>query len=289
MAKKVKMQGELEPGLLMDMLQLVNRRRNLNGYIEVTDSLVSGRIWLQEGSIIAANWKDRQGELAVESMLRLKQGMFEVGDVAALPAKTILKDTGALLMVCMRAIGRDALIPGSPARIVSPPPELKVSAPNSEVPSKPIDETMPAPAHQNPTNRPCKRGSFMAGRWSWRIAAMVCLFLILGTALIIGVRRFGVRQMPVAEQIKMVPEKPQAIPAVVLAPSSSLAVVHDGWPDIILSALAASGKNHWCAILNGQLLGVGEQVDGVTVRSIRTNGVLLEYQGQRRFMCAAKK
>jgi len=52
MDTNIKMQGALEPGLLMDMLQIMSRRKNLNGYVEVSDASAVGRIWLQEGSII---------------------------------------------------------------------------------------------------------------------------------------------------------------------------------------------------------------------------------------------
>jgi hypothetical protein len=51
----------------------------------------------------------------------------------------------------------------------------------------------------------------------------------------------------------------------------------------------ACGKVRACAILNGQIIESGGEVDGITVHSIRANGVLLEYQGQRRFMAMEKR
>jgi len=273
----------------MDLLQVMNRRRNLTGYVEVSDSLSMGRIWIQEGAIIAADWKDRQGELAVESMLRLKQGHFEVGEAATLPVRTILKDTVALLMVSMRAIGRDALTPAASPRVPGPQHDQKISGPVPAMQAGKLDELLPAPAHPIPMDLSRKRGLVIPGRWIWRIAAAVLLLVLAGTGLMIGVKLWVARQSQSAVPKEVVQTPPPLESVAVPAPAKSIASLHDGWPDIMLSALAASGKNHWCAILNGQLLGVGEQVDGVTVRSIRANGVLLEYQGQRRFMCAAKK
>ncbi len=279
MATNLKMQGELEPGLLMDVLQVLNRRRNLNGYVEVTSASVMGRIWLQEGAIIAATWKDRQGELAVECMLRLKQGLFEVGEAISLPAKTISKDTTAVLLMCMRAIGRDSLTPAAPTR----PPAQQVPV-QVTIPVMP-DEPMPAP-DRLPVDRPRKRGFVVAGRWSLGIAAAM-LLVVLGTGGMVGAKLWTATQTLGSVQTVPVPVVTPTVP--VAAVPAKPVIINDGWPNVMLSALAASGKRHYCAILNGQLLGVGEQVDGVTVRSIRANGVVLEYQGQRRFLCAIQQ
>ncbi|MEI8139332.1 MAG: DUF4388 domain-containing protein [bacterium] len=280
MATNFKMQGELEPGLLMDVLQVLNRRRNLNGYVEVTSASVMGRIWLQEGAIISAIWNDRQGELAVECMLRLKQGLFEVGEAISLPAKTISKDTTAILMMCMRAIGRDSLAPAAPTRL----PPAQQAPVQTTIPVM-TDEPMPTPVRL-PVDRPCKRGFVVAGRWSLGIAAAI-LLVVLGTGGMAGTKLWTATQTPVPVQVEPVPVVTPTVPVIAL-PAKPV-IINDGWPNVMLSALAASGKRHYCAILNGQLLGVGEQVDGVTVRSIRANGVVLEYQGQRRFLCAIQQ
>lgn len=287
MGTNVKMQGELESGLLMDMLQVMTRRKTLNGYIEVSASAMTGRIWLQEGTIIAANWNERQGELAVECMLRLKQGQFLVGETTELPPKTIIKDTVALLMLCVRAIGRDALTPVAPARLS--PPQLAQGV-VSDIPGRPAensDEPMPAPAH-HPVVRPRKRGLWMTGRWRKPLAIAAGVVLVVGLS-VIG----GARLLEEKKESAVVNPIPEPIPRAetgVATPSVKPQVDSQAdWPDIILSALAASGPQHCCAILNGRLLGVGEQVDGVTLRSIRANGVVLEYLGQRRFLCAVQK
>lgn len=288
MATNLKMQGELEPGLLMDMLQVMNRRRTLNGYVEVASSAVAGRIWLQDGMIIAANWRDRQGELAVESMLRLRQGVFEVGEATVLPARTIYKETVALLMMCMRSIGREALAPVVPTRVPQSPSPRSVVAPVLVVSTTNADEPIPAPVHQS-TEPLRKRRSFLRG-WNWRVAACIAVLALLVTGVIAGLPLLAkIKSEMVAPPVSVSALPAPAAPEVSAPVKIKMApVVNDGWPDIMLSALAASGQRHYCAILNGQLLGVGEQVDGVTIRSIRANGVLLEYQGQRRFLCAAQ-
>lgn len=291
METNLKMQGELEPGLLMDLLQVMNRRHSLNGYVDVAASSVAGRIWLHEGAIIAANWKDREGELAVECMLRLKQGVFEVGEATVLPARTIFKDTVALLMVCMRSIGRDALNPVVPTRNSRSQQIQKVAVPEP-VMSLPVnlanraDEPMPAPACL-PVDRPRKRGRVLAGRWSWRLGIALLVLALTGIGVRMGLKFHAEnKEAVVVSQVPVV--VPPPAPVVVAVPLKTMPVLQDGWPDIMLSALAASGKRHYCAILNGQLLGIGEQVDGVTLRSIRANGVVLEYQGKRRFLCSAQ-
>lgn len=279
MSGTVKMQGVLEPGLLLDMLQVFSRRRNLNGYVEVMADSERGMIWVQDGSLIAANWKDRQGELAVESMLRLKQGGFQVGEATVLPVRTIFKDTVGLLMMCMRSIGRDALAPG-PSQAVPP---LLLSAPTrhqDEVVATPV----PLPAKRSP------RWRAAAGTWCKSWYAVGCVLpLLVGTVLLLvwaGMQGESGGNA-VVHQLPLVVPAPVQIEVPV--PVKPAPVLRDGWPDVMLSALAGSGTRSHCAILNGRLLGVGEQVDGVTICSIRPDGVVLEYQGQRRFLCAVKR
>lgn len=285
------MQGTLEPGLLMDMLQVMNRRRTLSGYIEVTDEAVRGRIWLQAGALIAANWKDRQGELAIESMLRLKKGFFVVCESDPLPARTIFKDTVAVLMMCMRSMGRDSLTPVVPVRAVAVPVGDKISVSVSASTVAAAEALNPVATSQ-PVEIACKGGFLFLSGGYWRIAATILAVLIAGLGVFVGMK-----SLPAKKMASMVPAKqespvivPEVVVPVVKAPTlvHAAPIVHDVWPEIMLSALAASGKRNYCAILNGQLLGVGEQVDGVTVRSIRPNGVVLEYQGKRRFLCSAK-
>ena len=78
-------------------------------------------------------------------------------------------------------------------------------------------------------------------------------------------------------------------PVTIAVPVHSVKEIQDGWPSLTLSALIACGKARACAILNGQIIEVGGQVDGITVRSICANGVMLEYQGQRRFIAMEKR
>lgn len=279
MNENLKIQGELEPGLLIDMLQVMSRRRNLNGYVEVTSASVTGVMWLQEGALIAANWKDRQGELAVESMLRLQQGLFRVGEATALPARTIFKDTAGLLMMCIRSIGKEALSP-----------EVSRAVPacvQAEAPVRHEEDIVFVPVTP-PGERRRRRKPTVGVLRKWRYAAVVLLFVLIGAGILVWSNMWDKRDK--REVVSQVPAPtPQPVQVVAAVPVTPVPVPHDGWPDLMLSALAASGKRNYCAILNGQLLGVGEQVDGVTIRSIRPNGVVLEYQGQRRLLFVAKQ
>ena len=56
-----------------------------------------------------------------------------------------------------------------------------------------------------------------------------------------------------------------------------------GWPKQTLSGLSAMGNNR-SAILNDEVYGPGETVNGMTVNNVFANGVLLEYQGRRAFL-----
>jgi hypothetical protein len=158
-----------------------------------------------------------------------------------------------------------------------------------------VDEPIPAPARL-PSRRSRMRGLSLAGRWSLRIAAALLLLVCAGVGALKGYRLWETKQTVAtgketdqASAVVTVPAPvPVAVPPNHVTPKP-VAPASDGWPNVMLSALAASGQRPWCAILNGQLLGVGEQVDGVTIRSIRANGVVLEYQGQRRFLCAIQK
>ncbi|OGV64257.1 MAG: hypothetical protein A2498_05340 [Lentisphaerae bacterium RIFOXYC12_FULL_60_16] len=55
------------------------------------------------------------------------------------------------------------------------------------------------------------------------------------------------------------------------------------WPSISLSGIAGGGKTG-SAILNGDIIGVGETISGVRLLEIRNRGVELEYKGERRFI-----
>jgi hypothetical protein len=51
-----------------------------------------------------------------------------------------------------------------------------------------------------------------------------------------------------------------------------------------LTSLIRSSQGQSSAILNGRLLAVGEQIDGVSLVEVAADGVTLAYKGKRRFL-----
>lgn len=62
----------------------------------------------------------------------------------------------------------------------------------------------------------------------------------------------------------------------------------DGWPPVALTAVMSLGANRSAAMINNDLLNVGDSVSGVVVLEIRENGVMLEYKGEQRFFKIGK-
>lgn len=57
------------------------------------------------------------------------------------------------------------------------------------------------------------------------------------------------------------------------------------WPALrVMGVLAHGGPGEGAAIINGEIVSVDEQVEGVTVAEVGTSGVWLEYQGRKRFV-----
>jgi len=54
------------------------------------------------------------------------------------------------------------------------------------------------------------------------------------------------------------------------------------WPIISLTGLAGRGSNG-SVIINGEVKGVGQLVDGATIISIERRGAWLQYQGEKQF------
>jgi hypothetical protein len=73
-----------------------------------------------------------------------------------------------------------------------------------------------------------------------------------------------------------------ATPAPELAPGQ---IGPDGWPVMALNAvMSLSDPAKSQAMLNNELLNVGDSVQGVKLIEIRENGVTLEFNGEQRFI-----
>ena len=59
----------------------------------------------------------------------------------------------------------------------------------------------------------------------------------------------------------------------------------DAWPALSLQAVMSfETQEKSAAMINSELLNVGESVAGVKLVEIRVNGVTMEYKGETRFM-----
>lgn len=117
-------------------------------------------------------------------------------------------------------------------------------------------------------------------KWIKRLAVAAGLMALLGVGIFQAVERWHGWMKP---DPVITGQQPPSVPV------QSVKTIQNGWPVLSLSALMACGKVRACAILNGQIIESGGEVDGITVHSIRATGVLLEYQGQRRFMAMEKR
>lgn len=122
------------------------------------------------------------------------------------------------------------------------------------------------------------------GKWIKRLAVAAGLMALFGVGVLHAVERWNVWMAP--DPVLNVPQVPLVTVSVPLQPAMQ---IQDGWPYLSLSALVACGQVRACAILNGQIIEAGGEVDGIRVRSIRANGVFLEYQGKRRFVAMEKR
>jgi len=304
-----KMTGELEPGLLLDMLQLMSRRKNLNGVIEIVSGSTAGRIWLSQGMMIAAEWRGRQGEAAVETILTLTQGTFSVQDAMEFPARTIERDSVAVLMSCARAIGKAQLTPPvasapgfevSKSKLADPRPRTvpvsAVSAPVSASASGSLHSLVQslrvAPEQASVAKAPVlRRSSARAwGRWA-AVSAAAAAFMLISFVLVprIVSARAGKEVRPEASAAAATPVPAQRVMVSVPVKGIPGAEEPAGWPVMNLSALVACDRTGGCAILNGQLVGVGGEVDGIRLRAIRSSGVILEYRGKSRTIAMERR
>jgi hypothetical protein len=84
------------------------------------------------------------------------------------------------------------------------------------------------------------------------------------------------------------PDPPDAEPGVAAEtprqPAQSIARKADIiWPRLSLSGLVG-GKRGGAAIINNQVIGIGEAIEGVVVTDLTKKGATLEYQGERLFL-----
>jgi hypothetical protein len=97
----------------------------------------------------------------------------------------------------------------------------------------------------------------------------------------IGARETG--EIPIAASVAdviSIPSRPE-FRAPLPAPEADQYL----WPRFSLSGLLADGQQHGegAAVVNGEVVSVGERIDGMVVREIGDGGITLEYEGDQRF------
>lgn len=72
-------------------------------------------------------------------------------------------------------------------------------------------------------------------------------------------------------------------PPQVIAPTTKPAPEQIIWPSLTLTSVMGKGTKG-SALINGQLIGVGDSIEGVKFKSVGQNGVYLEFKGKTRFL-----
>lgn len=68
-----------------------------------------------------------------------------------------------------------------------------------------------------------------------------------------------------------------------VVPSAPPAVVKIEWPALTLTAVMGNGKKG-SAMINGQLISIGDQIEGVEFVGVGKNGIYVQYKGVSRFL-----
>ncbi|MBL7077521.1 MAG: DUF4388 domain-containing protein [Kiritimatiellae bacterium] len=304
---QVRMAGEIGVGLLPDLLQLLSSNSEVTGSLEVTSAETVGRIWFQKGQMIDALWGSKSGEAAVGDMLAIRNGRFRFSEPRERRARTIYRDATCILLDSMRAIDEAGPSPVDPQQAASPPPEATAPAPSpvpprrapaptppkrvADVQSPTVQHTQrvahksPAPAAPAPAQPRHRRR--VRTQSTPRQVQQLALAALLMAALAIGVSWSGSTELdetptqdPVVTTVSA-PDQPEyRLPSPV-----PVAARQPLWPRFSLSGLLASGDQdgEGAAVVNGEVVSVGERIDGMIVREIEDGGVTLEFQGNQTF------
>ena len=143
----VKLQGEIEPCVLAGLLQYLTARSSSVGYLAVTAlNRRTGRIWIKEGTLHAADFDALRGQEAVRELLRLSRGQFAFVETAEAPEREIFDDTVGLLMACMQQIDES----GGIATEAEPPDTCAAPEPPQAIVSPVLNERLPATETASP-------------------------------------------------------------------------------------------------------------------------------------------
>jgi CheY-like chemotaxis protein len=111
---------------LMDIIQLECISQS-SSVLRITNGLVSGRIWIQDGELVDAEATDLRGEPAFQKILSWRAGNFEMLPAEPSRPRSIFKSYNALLLESAQAMdeSRDAATAeGLPQSLASPLAQL---------------------------------------------------------------------------------------------------------------------------------------------------------------------
>ncbi|MDP6490504.1 MAG: DUF4388 domain-containing protein, partial [Kiritimatiellia bacterium] len=94
---QVRMGGQIQAGLLPDLMQLLSNRSEVTGYLELLSDDGAGKIWFRNGQMVDARWGIKSGETAVELMLGIRIGRFRFIEAEYTKEPTIRRETTCIL------------------------------------------------------------------------------------------------------------------------------------------------------------------------------------------------
>jgi CheY-like chemotaxis protein len=147
--------GVLRQVSLEDVIQMECLNRN-SSVLEIVAGPWEGKVFVSEGAIIHAQFGDRNGEAALNKILALKGGDFNLQPFCEPPERSIDSQWEFLLMEAARVRDEAAqtVTDDSPPDLAPPPLMLPIPAPPNKAPSVPAAPTVADHAHA--LNRPAR-------------------------------------------------------------------------------------------------------------------------------------
>jgi hypothetical protein len=316
---QISLKGAVEPGVVAEVLQFICGRRDRVGYLRVSNQRTNGRVWCQEGAIVAAECGGERDLPAIRRILCLKSGEFAFVDTTALPERTLFDDTTTILLDSYRQIDESQssepeepepiasatihhpAAPWAEQNLSSAPPSTPVaSASHSATPAAPprtisasAVSHAPRPSLRNYANRPSPpvRRHFPQ-HLAWLLLIIAGL-LGAGGWYLWHPRSLGYAEAPPA------PEPAVPAPATGTTGHRLSAFWHTRfasrpvppppparivWPTLRLSGIVDAPGQTASAIINGRLVIAGETVEGVQLEAVTRTGIVLRSGTHTRFV-----
>ncbi|MEI6210712.1 MAG: DUF4388 domain-containing protein [bacterium] len=300
---QIRLKGAVEPGVVAEVMQFLSGRTDRVGYLRVTNTRADGRIWYQDGAIVAAECGPERDNAAIRRILCMKTGEFSFVDASTVPARTIYDDVTTILLECFRQIDEakdvepDAPEPasGQPLDTISRPaapwarqgPNTlgQSAAPPAPSAAKPAAATpAPRPAPPAATHKPYTYQQPRTHLRKWVLTTVALIALVVSGALLWWVlnenRRPGSNSNPdvFSEAQPTVAGSPagkfswNTLRPARPPPPAAPAMV---WPSIRLGGIIAVPGKTASAIINGRFVMEGQPVEGVLLETVTRTGIVL--------------